>query len=177
MTEMRKCVGSAKFGIEAHEAPVADFPQQPSQKDGLGRMCKAHWREYVSGLARDAKARAAGTTPAEPTVQSQAADRVTTNRAARVDVAKMVSTKKSRTAQAPKPEKVAKVRKAKALIDSIDAMPGPEHVAAIATDEAQEALEVLSEHMPGAVIEEASPLAMPDPEPVGDAIDEEAVLA
>ena len=36
MADMRKCIGSAKFGIEAHEAPVDDFPAQPSQKDGLG---------------------------------------------------------------------------------------------------------------------------------------------
>ena len=45
MADMRKCIGSAKFGIEAHEAPVADFPTQPSQKDGLGRMCKHHWNQ------------------------------------------------------------------------------------------------------------------------------------
>ncbi len=43
MTDMRKCIGSAKFGIEAHEAPATEFPAQPSQKDGLGRMCKPHW--------------------------------------------------------------------------------------------------------------------------------------
>ena len=40
---MRRCIGSTKFGIEAHEAPADDFPAQPSQKDGLGRMCKPHW--------------------------------------------------------------------------------------------------------------------------------------
>ncbi len=56
---MRRCIGSAKFGIEAHEAPPEDFPTQPSQKDGLGRMCKPHWNEYTRGLARDAKARKA----------------------------------------------------------------------------------------------------------------------
>ena len=39
MADMRKCIGSVKFGIEAHEAPVGDFPIQPSQKDGLGRIC------------------------------------------------------------------------------------------------------------------------------------------
>jgi len=59
MADLRKCIGSARFGIEAHEAPVADFPVQPSQKDGLGRMCKAHWNQYTAGLARDAKARKA----------------------------------------------------------------------------------------------------------------------
>jgi len=57
MAELRKCIGSTRFGIEAHEAPVEDFPVQPSQKDGLGRMCKTHWNQYTAGLARDAKAR------------------------------------------------------------------------------------------------------------------------
>ena len=59
MKTMRKCIGSARFGIEAHQAPVADFPRQPSQKDGLGRMCKTHWKQYVTGLARERKARKA----------------------------------------------------------------------------------------------------------------------
>ena len=73
MVDMRRCIGSARFGIEAHEAPVTDFPAQPSQKDGLGRMCKAHWNQYTAGLARDAKARkaaeAAGAA-AEPVTES-----------------------------------------------------------------------------------------------------------
>jgi hypothetical protein len=59
MADVRKCIGSAKFGIEAHEAPVADFPVQPSQRDGLGRMCKPHWNQYTAALARDRKARLA----------------------------------------------------------------------------------------------------------------------
>ena len=59
MADLRKCIGSAKFEIEAHEAPVTDFPTQPSQKDGLGRMCKPHWRAYTAGRARDRKARLA----------------------------------------------------------------------------------------------------------------------
>ena len=59
MAELRKCIGSARFGIEAHAAPLADFPSQPSQKDGLGRMCKTHWNQYTAGLAREAKARKA----------------------------------------------------------------------------------------------------------------------
>ena len=33
-----------------HEAPVSEFPAQPSQKDGLGAMCTEHWRAYVKGL-------------------------------------------------------------------------------------------------------------------------------
>jgi hypothetical protein len=62
MADLRKCIGSTRFGIEAHEAPTADFPVQPSQKDGLGRMCKPHWNHYTARLARDAKARNAATT-------------------------------------------------------------------------------------------------------------------
>ncbi len=57
MAEIRRCIGSTRFGIAAHEAPAEDFPVQPSQKDGLGRMCKTHWNQYTAGLARDAKAR------------------------------------------------------------------------------------------------------------------------
>jgi hypothetical protein len=56
---LRRCIGSARFAIEPHEAPVDDFPVQPSQKDGLGRLCKTHWNQYTAGLARDAKARKA----------------------------------------------------------------------------------------------------------------------
>jgi hypothetical protein len=70
-TSLRRCIGSARFEIEPHEAPVDDFPKQPSQKDGLGRMCKTHWNQYTAGLARDAKARKA----AEPNVdEAPAAD-------------------------------------------------------------------------------------------------------
>jgi len=68
MEDTRKCIGSAKFGIEAHEAPVADFPAQPSQRDGLGRMCKTHWTEYTRALRKAAVARKAADkdSPATP---------------------------------------------------------------------------------------------------------------
>ena len=62
----RRCIGSKRFGIEPHDAPVDDFPKQPSQKDGLGRMCKTHWNEYTAGLARDAKARTAAEASTAP---------------------------------------------------------------------------------------------------------------
>lgn len=65
MAEQRRCIGSAKFGIAAHDAPAKDFPVQPSQRDGLGRMCKPHWNEYTSALRRAALARKANTA-AEP---------------------------------------------------------------------------------------------------------------
>ena len=72
MAELRRCIGSTRFGIEAHEAPIEDFPSQPSQRDGLGRMCKTHWNQYTAGLARDAKARLAaeGDAAGEPTAPS-----------------------------------------------------------------------------------------------------------
>lgn len=71
--EARRCIGSARFGIEPHDAPINEFPAQPSQKDGLGRMCATHWRAYTAGLARDAKARkAAAETPAEPAWETEA---------------------------------------------------------------------------------------------------------
>ena len=59
-TELRRCTGSARFGIEPHEAPVAEFPKQPSRKDGLGTMCTEHWRAYVKGL-REARRAAKAT--------------------------------------------------------------------------------------------------------------------
>jgi hypothetical protein len=65
--ELRRCIGSATFGIEAHEAPPDEFPAQPSQKDGLGRMCKPHWNQYTNALRKAALARkAAEGEPPEP---------------------------------------------------------------------------------------------------------------
>jgi hypothetical protein len=61
----RTCTGSKRFGIEPHAAPVDDFPKQPSQKDGLGRMCREHWRAYTAGLRKDARARKANVTADE----------------------------------------------------------------------------------------------------------------
>ena len=58
-TELRRCIGCARFGIEAHQADASDFPTQPSQKDGLGRMCKPHWQQYTNALRRASVARKA----------------------------------------------------------------------------------------------------------------------
>jgi hypothetical protein len=71
MPDLRKCIGSARFGIAAHDAPAADFPVQPSQKDGLGRMCKAHWNQYTTALRKAAAARTAevATAPADATAR------------------------------------------------------------------------------------------------------------
>jgi len=42
--------GRARFGIEPYEAPVSEFPKQPSREDGLGVMCTEHWRAFVKSL-------------------------------------------------------------------------------------------------------------------------------
>lgn len=70
MADTRRCIGSAKFGIEAHEAAATEFPVQPSQKDGLGRMCKTHWNAYTSALRKASLARKAAEAEAlaEPAV-------------------------------------------------------------------------------------------------------------
>ncbi len=72
-TTLRRCIGSERFGIEPHEAPPEEFPVQPSQKDGLGRMCRPHWNAYTAGLAREAKARKAAASGDVPTVDPEAA--------------------------------------------------------------------------------------------------------
>jgi hypothetical protein len=65
---MRRCIGSTTFGIEAHEAPVDDFPVQASARDGLGRMCRSHWTEYTRALRKASVARkAAEVAEGEPT--------------------------------------------------------------------------------------------------------------
>jgi hypothetical protein len=66
MAETRHCVGSTRFAIEAHDAPIDAFSAQPSQKDGLSRMCATHWKTYVAGLAREAKERTAATATSGP---------------------------------------------------------------------------------------------------------------
>lgn len=80
MAEMRRCAGSAKFGIEAHEAPIEDFPKQASQKDGLGRMCRVHWNQYTTALRtaalqrKAAEGEAAADGPAEDVTATTAGE-------------------------------------------------------------------------------------------------------
>jgi hypothetical protein len=62
-TNVRRCIGSTRFGIEAHDVDASDFPVQPSQKDGLGRMCHTHWRQYTNALRKAAVARKAAAEP------------------------------------------------------------------------------------------------------------------
>ncbi len=64
----------ARFGIEAHDAPIEDFPVQPSQKDGLGRMCKTHWNAYTTALRKSAaaaKAEPEGEAPAPESTEEK----------------------------------------------------------------------------------------------------------
>jgi hypothetical protein len=100
MADLRKCIGSAKFGIEAHEAPPDEFPTQPSQKDGLGRMCKPHWNQYTKELRKAALARKAaeGVAPAEvaPTEPGPVA----------VATPKAVGGRKTKESGTPKPEPI-----------------------------------------------------------------------
>lgn len=81
--ETRRCIGSKRFGVEPHDTPINEFPAQPSQKDGLGRMCATHWRAYTAGLARDAKARkAAADASPEATEEGGAAPKAESTAAA-----------------------------------------------------------------------------------------------
>ena len=70
---LRRCKGSARFGFEPHEAPVSEFPKQPSRKDGLGVMCTEHWRAYVKGLREARMAATASDDGATRTEEAPAA--------------------------------------------------------------------------------------------------------
>lgn len=119
----RRCTGSRTFDIEAHEAPVSDFPVQPSRKDGLGTMCKPHWKEYTSALRKAAIARQAGATDATdggpaPTRRTRAA--------------------------APAPDVDPALAAAKALVDEVDRMPADEASRRVGDDDVQAALETVA---------------------------------
>jgi hypothetical protein len=100
ITGLRRCIGSTRFGIEAHEAEAGEFPAQPSQKDGLGRMCKPHWNQYTNGLRKAALARKAA--------EGGVATDVSTTESEPVAVAapKAVGGRKGREERTPKPEPI-----------------------------------------------------------------------
>ncbi|MFI5259438.1 MAG: hypothetical protein ACHQ01_07520 [Candidatus Limnocylindrales bacterium] len=100
MADMRKCIGSAKFGIEAHEAPVGDFPAQPSQKGGLGRMCKPHWNQYTKALRKAALALKAADTGVSTEVAKPESE------PAAVTAPKVASGKTAKKARVAKPEPI-----------------------------------------------------------------------
>jgi hypothetical protein len=126
MAELRRCIGSARFGIEAHEAPVGDFPIQPSQKDGLGRMCKHHWNQYTTALRKAALARKAADGGAAPEVAP------TESEPAAVPARKGVGGRKAKEARAAKPEAMrtrpARGRKTEGdpIVEPVDAAIVPE---------------------------------------------------
>jgi len=132
MVKMRRCIGSAKYGIEAHEAPTGSFPVQPSQKDGLGRMCKPHWNQYTRALRKAALARKAegGETPG-----AERPEKVWP-----LGGPQTPKEPKPRQAKAAKPES-PKVRKAKAVLDATESLGGKAYTDAIGSDEVQAALE------------------------------------
>jgi len=104
MAKLRTCIGSIRFLIEAHDAPVEDFPAQPSQKDGLGRMCRAHWRQYTAELAREAKARKAAAAPEPTEAAGESGSEVTPEPAGEVEpVSKVVRMRPRRRQLEPEP--------------------------------------------------------------------------
>jgi len=118
MTDLRRCIGSARFGIEAHEAPVGDFPTQPSQKDGLGRMCKPHWNQYTAALRKAALARKADGGPAAEVAPTESEPAAVAARA----VKKPVSAK---PVKKPEPIRTRPARRRKAqgeqIVEAVDA--------------------------------------------------------
>jgi hypothetical protein len=99
-TALRRCIGSAKFGIEAHEAPPDEFPAQPSQKYGLGRMCKPHWNQYTSALRKAALARKAAERGTAIEALSSEPEPVA------VATPKAVGGRKTKEPRTPKPEPI-----------------------------------------------------------------------
>lgn len=124
---MRRCTGSRTFGIAEHQAPVADFPIQPSRKDGLGTMCKTHWREYTNALRKAALERKA----LPPETREAIATENAKGRAKRAA---------ARQAPAVDPALVA----AQALVDEVDRMPAPLAAKRTGDDDVQAALALVA---------------------------------
>ncbi len=97
MSDKRRCIGSTKFGIEAHDAPISDFPVQPSQKDGLGRMWKPHWTAYTRALRKASV--------------DKAAPAVTTAEASRMSFTAGFSRETRKPPNAPEPIRTLPARK------------------------------------------------------------------
>jgi len=125
--ELRRCKGSKMLDIGPHEARVADFPVQPSRKDGLGVMCKTHWTAYTRALRQAAKGRKSTETEGEAL-------------AGAADAANAREAKPTR--KAPKVD--PKVAEAEALIAEVDALPGPEAVKRNGDPDVQAALETVA---------------------------------
>jgi len=134
-TPLRRCVGSARFDIEAHEAEVSDFPAQPSQPDGLSRMCKVHWKAYTAGLRKDALARE--TSEARPDVEGSASGPDAAARKTKKATARAKATRQ-RTPSA----NAAELERAEALISEVDALPAGQALRRVGEDDVQAAFEV-----------------------------------
>lgn len=157
-TTLRRCIGSERYGIPAHEAPVAEFPLQPSQKDGIGRMCKPHWTDYTRGLRRDQVARAAGQTAAaaEPTAKDEA--KQARSVAAEASVKKAKAARKPKAAKAPTAKQTADsaaLRKARALLTRTEKLGGRAYLDAVASDPVQDALRLVASTSSGPEVHEA----------------------
>lgn len=130
----RRCTGSKTFGIPEHQAPVADFPVQPSRKDGLGTMCKPHWTEYTGALRKAAIARKADQAHAQvsddPAVASGQLDGLAT-----------IAPARRQRAAKPAPDVDPDLLAAKALVDEVDRLPAPEAARRSQDDDVQAALE------------------------------------
>jgi hypothetical protein len=101
---LRVCVGSERFGLPRHTAPINEFPFQPSQPDGIGRMCHEHWNTYTAGLAKDRRTANGETAPA-PRAKAPAKPKPTKKAAAEAAKAQVrrEAAKPKRTAK-PKPQ-------------------------------------------------------------------------
>ncbi len=156
MAKMRRCIGSAKYGIEAHEAPKGDFPAQPSQKDGLGRMCKPHWNQYTSALRKAALARraeeggtaepiakAAGKAAGVPVKPARAPRSKSDHPMAHVPKASAKPPTEPRQPKPPKPES-PRVGNAKEVVAATESLGGKAYTDAVGSEEVQAALEVLA---------------------------------
>jgi hypothetical protein len=141
-TKTKRCTGSSRFGIEPHDAPIKDFPKQPSRPDGLGTMCAPHWKAYVKGLAADRKARASGAPAkgAEPPTTKPARTKATTG----------ITTKRERRrtpmAHVPAKPESPRVRKAREKLAEVESLAGAAYTEAIGSDEVQDALETVNGH-------------------------------
>jgi hypothetical protein len=151
-TKTRRCIGSARFGIEPHEAPVKAFPKQPSQPDGLGRMCAEHWKAYVRGLNADRKAKA-GTPSTKPARTATAEPKATAKRERRTP---MASTRK--------PEST-RLRKARETLAATEKLGGGPYTEAVGSDEVQAALETVNGHGHGEPTAERAEAIATDADP------------
>jgi hypothetical protein len=140
-TVMRRCIGSSRFGIEPHEAPVSEFPVQPSQKDGLGRMCKPHWRTYTNGLRKDALARSATEAEPERAPEGGTERKGRARSAERPAKADTGARSRPRAKRAAQPEKLTE---AEATPAATEALGSTEYTDAVGSDAVQAALEVAS---------------------------------